>query len=372
MRILQLQTDSGLTGGVSNYIESIVKADCAKDVEFVVVVPNLLGSRDKAISIYGSSKLVVIPATYNFINFFSYLYKLLKIVKEYRVDIIHAHAIRSGLPASLVSLITNVPLIYTNHGLRFTQKKNFIIRFFFFLMEYITSSLSRVVISIRQFDQKTLLKIGLLKPEKFQTFTTQVSSLAPFAPRKSTGIKLSVIGVGSLIDVKRPDRFISWIKALQEIGIIVDASWVGDGPLRKKMESLAEDSGVKIDWCGQLSKIKVIDRLNCSQLLLLTSQFEVFPLSVLEAFSTGLPVISSDFNGVDEIILNGVNGIIVDADDSTSVAIEISKLLRDSNLLASYSISARNIYERQFSNPDYMAFQYISKFQQIYNANLKA
>jgi glycosyltransferase involved in cell wall biosynthesis len=76
---------------------------------------------------------------------------------------------------------------------------------------------------------------------------------------------------------------------------------------------------------------------------------ETFPLAVLEAMATGLPVISTGVGSVPEIIDDGVDGTIIDSGDTESLASSIEMLAEDEELPAVIGARARVKAENRYS-----------------------
>ena len=279
-------------------------------------------------------------------------------VRINHISIIHAHALRSGVASAIVSLRTGVPMVYTNHGVRFLQKTGFISKNINKLMDYFSCTVARKVVSIRRYDAEIIERYVFLHSNKLHVIPTRVfMNNADINMDKFLSPPI-FLGIGSLIEVKRPDRFLDWIEALVATGMSVKVKWLGDGHLRSDMEALAQRIGLDVVWCGQLDYSAVGKELSEASLLLLTSQFEVFPLSVLEAYSYGVPVISGQFDGVHDFICDGENGFIVDADDKRYVAKKIVNLIEDKELLIRMSINARSYLLEHHLDPEIMAAEY--------------
>lgn len=365
MRVLQLQTDLGFTGGIAGYISSLTCSKSMDGIAFVVVVPGLREGREAAASLYGNAELAVMPKTYGLKNFISYSRSLYSLIKSGDFDVIHAHAIRSAFAAAVVGLFTGVPLVYTNHGLRYTQKKNPFERAAFFVMEVLVCRIAGAVVAIRRFDSYRLRRSRLVTSPKLYTVCSRVHAIKGDTPKRARTRSLQVLGVGSLIEVKRVDRFINWVKGLQERNVQVEACWVGDGPLKAILQHQALELGLSIEWCGQLSKVEVLKRLQGADLFFLTSDFEVFPLAVLEAYSFGVPVISGRFDGVEDFIESDVTGVLVDADDTESVALQVISLLNNPEMFKSMSDAAKTRFDKNYSNPELMALEYLSIYDKV-------
>lgn len=101
-------------------------------------------------------------------------------------------------------------------------------------------------------------------------------------------------------------------------------SIVGDGPLLDSVQKSALELQGKITVMGRLSPERVMDMISKSRALILPSIcFENFPLSVIEAFSLGVPAWGSNHGGIPEIIRPGKNGGLFEPGDPSAMAKEI-------------------------------------------------
>lgn len=100
-------------------------------------------------------------------------------------------------------------------------------------------------------------------------------------------------------------------------------------------------------FVGSTSDIK--SYLNSANLLVMTSHIEGFPLVILEAFSAGLPVISSNVGGIGEQITNGVNGFLFDDNDKDQLALLLYQIINSQSLREELSINNRNKYLANFT-----------------------
>ncbi len=116
---------------------------------------------------------------------------------------------------------------------------------------------------------------------------------------------------------------------------------VGDGPERAGAHRLAEELGVcdRVTFLGAQESIASL--LNCADLALQPSASESFGLSILEALSTGVPVISTRCGGPEEVVLDGQSGYLSEVGDVEQMSADAVRLLRDESLYKSFSAVAR-------------------------------
>lgn len=102
----------------------------------------------------------------------------------------------------------------------------------------------------------------------------------------------------------------------------VSLTVLGDGPDRRKVESLVRRRG--LDWVslpGRVSRDELRERYAASDVYLSPARLESFGIAALEARTVGLPVIGRSGSGVGEFVTNGVNGLVVSSDSQMAGAI---------------------------------------------------
>lgn len=365
IKILMLQTDTGLSGGICGYVSTLVKSEALKAFQLYVAAAGGQNDPTRAERLYRGATIINIPASYNFFGFFSYLINLREIIKRYDVDLVHAHAVRSALPAAMVARCLGIPMIYTNHGLRYTQKTGSLGQGIFWFLEWLVCRLAPVVVVLRDLDARRLSHDRIAEQKKVSIIETKIDfPAAEKSVATLPGVPL-LIGVGSLIPVKRPDLFLDWIEALRKAGCRCRAAWVGDGPLRASLEATASQRGLEIEWLGQLSHAEMVDIYRNASLLLLTSDFEVLPLAVLEAYACGVPVIARRFDGVEAFVFADCTGEIIDDDDEDRVARVVVSLLGDQCRLQRMSTAASDKFVRSFSGAEDMATAYARIYAEL-------
>lgn len=90
----------------------------------------------------------------------------------------------------------------------------------------------------------------------------------------------------------------------------------GDGELKKKLQDLIFDLGLQdaVFLIGRVTRKQIIDYLHAADLFLLSSNFETFGIVLIEALSTGTPVLSTYCGGAESIIKDKALGELVEAD----------------------------------------------------------
>jgi glycosyltransferase involved in cell wall biosynthesis len=100
---------------------------------------------------------------------------------------------------------------------------------------------------------------------------------------------------------------------------------------------------------GQLSHQEALKILATLGAIILPSRWEGLPILVLEAMGIGVPVISMKVSGLDEIIRNGINGILVERRSGEDLAKQVEMVTKDEVLRASIIETAKKTVQGQFS-----------------------
>lgn len=160
--------------------------------------------------------------------------------------------------------------------------------------------------------------------------------------------EFDAILVGRLAPIKRIDRFLRAIHLLSIEFPCVRAAVVGDGILRGELEHAAAQLGIRqnVVFAGQQTNIEAW--MQNAKIFTLTSESEGLSLAVMEAMMCGLPCVVSAVGDLPDLVVEGVNGFLVQNQDSATFAEKIGALLRDGALLERMSeeaIRAASKYE---------------------------
>jgi glycosyltransferase involved in cell wall biosynthesis len=136
--------------------------------------------------------------------------------------------------------------------------------------------------------------------------------------------------VGRLTRAKALEVAIAAISRVPAARLIL----IGDGPDRTWLEGLARDSGAsdRIVFRGSLPRHDALAVVAGSEGALLTSAWENFPHSAVEALAVGVPVVSTAVGGVPEIVQDGVNGLLVPVGDVDAVADAMNRIMLEPGL----------------------------------------
>lgn len=116
----------------------------------------------------------------------------------------------------------------------------------------------------------------------------------------------------------------------------------GNGSLKKRLEKQIRDNGLegKVRLMGSSSDIR--SEMLASSCLVMSSAYEGFPMVLLEAIETGLPMVSYDCpKGPAEIIVNDENGYLVKPGDTDGLAEGICKVIGDSDRRTGFGKKAK-------------------------------
>lgn len=116
----------------------------------------------------------------------------------------------------------------------------------------------------------------------------------------------------------------------------------GDGSQRRPLAQLARELNLQnVEFPGQVDHERVFELYDAADIYLNGSEIDNQPLSLLEAFACGLPVVTTNAGGIPDIVTNERTGLMVQRGDYEGMAREAMRLLQDPNLAARIVSQAR-------------------------------
>ena len=210
-------------------------------------------------------------------------------------------------------------------------------------------------ICLTEFNKQKLLELKQIKEDKVFVKPNFVESKEKFVPEEQR--KDQFVFAGRLDKLKGIDILLkAWKQMGEEAPKLVVC---GTGPMEKWCREFAESNNLNVEFKGFVQNAEVLKIVASSKALVLPTQcYEGFPMSIVEAFSVGTPVICSDLGNAGSIVEEKVTGFKFQYNESDSLKCVIKEFESyDMKLLQQ---SAYGKYRRYFDqNRNYEMIQAI-------------
>ena len=267
-----------------------------------------------------------------------------------RPAIVHTHAAKGGTLGRIATVLA-FPLrpwrpvvVHTYHGHSLTGYFSGRTAGFYRLVEKLLARRTDVLLAVSDEVRDDLVRLGVAPVSRFRVMPlgfdlSQFTEDVDRAERRGSlrddwgagEEEVVVTLVARLVPIKRVDRFLAMGAKLAgdaRLRFVV----VGDGELRDQLQASADALalGDRLVWAGFRRDIP--DVCFASDIVVLTSDNEGTPVSLIEAQAAGLAVVATDVGGVRSVVPHGVTGLLAGANDVESLAEAVSTLANDPSL----------------------------------------
>ena len=353
-------------GGDANVVYNLSKKQIELGHSVFIITPNCsdiksqnnlikFGLRDKTqnldrINIRRLLSLVVL-----FFSSFSYL-------KELKPEVIHSHSADLGFAMSLACRIYKVPMINLCHGVIFPYKENNIIK----------RSLEKFLLKHSNFKYIITVDMNSLsafKKNKIKPVVYMDNAVEPiyFVPKKKVmNEKLKFLFVGRLEKLKGLDYLIHATKLLLKKTEKFEILLIGEGSEEIQLKNLVIKLNLKdfIKFLGKKNFIETKTYYLSSDVFILTSVWEGFPITLLEAWSAKLPVIITDVGGISKVCVNGENAMIIPPKNPEMIANAMYTLMTDKSLRNKIAKNGEKLIRDEY-NWENITKKYINLYEKI-------
>ncbi len=289
--------------------------------------------------------------------------KARRIIRQFAPDIIHTHCSKAGLIGRLAGRLEGVPTIYTAHGWRFAPGVAWPERMVGWPGEWVGARLGEHIITVSTYDYDLATRYRIAGSNHVALIHNGIGD-CPLPSRKEGRSDIQLVMVARFAP---PKDHLLVLRALEGLPSHVRLLLIGDGPSLTETLGHAITLGVghRVSFLGQ--RTDVADILSCSDVLVLASNSEGLPISILEGLRAGLPVVATDVGGVRDCVHDGVNGMVVRRGDVTSLRSALSSLVETTSLRARMGVQGRQLYEQQFT-ADHMVSKTYRVYEQVLHA----
>jgi len=278
---------------------------------------------------------------------------LVQAIREFKPHIVHTHTSKAGFIgrlASLVSLKQSIR-VHTFHGHLLNGYFGPIQRLLIVMAERSLGVITHQLLAVGSKVREDLLIEGIGKKEKFGLMPPglEINSLpSKLESQEFFGLTVSALQcgfIGRVTKIKRPDRFLDVVSEIKKRGINLHFFIAGDGELLNASRDRIRDEDLPVSILGWQSNIERV--LSAADMVLLTSDNEGTPLSLIQAGMAKLPVVTTNVGSIPEVVLNGVTGITTTPNFS-DLADALERLTNDSALRAQIGAAAYKFTSANF------------------------
>ena len=349
MRVLHVNTHMNI-GGIGQYIVSLAKAMKQKRVESFVassggeLEAELVRLDIRHIRLNMDTKFEFGPKV------FRSAMRLARIIKDKKIDLIHAHTRVSQVVSYLASRYTGIPYVATCHGY-FNAK----------LSRRLFDTWGEKVVAISEAVRYHLEKDFNVNPRRIEViyngidlgrFSNIYSADQIARAKRSLGIQCDIVvgTMGRLSSVKGQKFLVEAMKEIVSKSNDTRCLIIGSGREEAALKDLAVSLGLesRVIFTGA-AYMDIPLYLACMDIFVLPSIEEGLGLALLEAMSLGRPCVASATGGIKDVVNNGVNGILTPVGDSGSIANAVLKIINDKDLAKNMSENARDFVKSRFS-----------------------
>jgi glycosyltransferase involved in cell wall biosynthesis len=287
------------------------------------------------------------------------------VLEAFSPDLVAAHSAKAGVIGRMAARLLRVPVIVTTHGWSFTTGVPPLKAAVYRWIERVTGPFGAdKTITVSEYDRQLALRAGILSEARIVTVHNGIPDVAPSLRADPARIPPRLVMVARF-GAQKDHRTL--LRALAELGGLAwELDLVGEGPLLADTQALAASLGIagRVHFLGQRMDVDRI--LANAQVSLLITNWEGFPLSILEAMRANLPVVASGVGGVGESVRDGETGFVVPQGGVAPLRERVRQLLMDAALRVRLGARGRAVYEEHFALD-----QAVSKTLAVYESVLR-
>lgn len=250
------------------------------------------------------------------------LFRLVRIVREFRPTVVHAHMVHANLLARLARLMVDMPVLITSaHNVYEGARWRYI-------AYRVTDRLTDLTTNVSHAAVQSSIARGACSPDRIR-FMPNGIDLDRFKPdeslRTTTRNVLNVTERFVWVAIGRLEEQKDYPNMLRAFAQVVTHSSnpvlliVGTGPLENELKSYAGTLGLTnaVRFLGIRTDIPAL--LSAADAFVMSSAWEGLPIVLLEAAASALPIVATNVGGNSQIVADGESGVIVEPRNSVAL-----------------------------------------------------
>jgi len=267
-------------------------------------------------------------------------------IRDFKPHVIHTHTAKAGFLGRIASIVSLQPAIrvHTFHGHLLNGYFGSIKRSLVVIAEKFLALFTHQLLAVGDKVKQDLLNAGIGTKDKFGLMPPGLA-IGLLPDREESRIALTIptdslqcAFIGRVTQIKRPDRFLDVVSEIKKRGVKLDFFIAGDGELLEMCKARIKQENLPVTILGWQSDIERV--LSSADMVVLTSDNEGTPLSLIQAGMAGLPVVTTNVGSVPEVVQDSVTGIVTGL-DLQEIADALEKLVNDKVLRTKLGAAAQ-------------------------------
>lgn len=264
-----------------------------------------------------------------------------------RPQLVSLHTAKAGYVGRIAARRLGMPVVYTPHGWSFTPGVPPAAAAIYANLERLAAPLADRIVNVCEFERNIALARRIGSPEHQVVIHNGMPDISPMLRSDPTKDPPRLVMVARFEAPKDHDTL------LRALTVCQDLPWelqlIGDGPLQRACRERVAEFGLthRVIFAGP--RDDVAELLAQAQVFVLSTRWEGFPRSILEAMRAGLPVAATAVGGVHEAVVDGLSGFVVPSRADAPLAARLRALLSDPGLRARFGAEGRRRYETHFT-----------------------
>ena len=357
IRVLQIVTRMN-TGGVAVLIGNLMRNYDTAAFEFKLVAGVCDGSEEDYLQAIARDipavKIASLQRAISPIKDLVAFIKLVKVIREFKPDVIHTHTSKAGLLGRLAGITTypRAKRVHTYHGHLLDGYFSKVKTHLLLLCEVALAKKTHRLIAMGTQVERDLLHAGVGKKSQFSVLFPGVAEVSPVAKdkaRRDLGLDSEAIYclfVGRLTQIKRPDRLLDVVAELKMRDVPVSFLIAGDGDLNDYVKNRISSENLPVTMLGWQKDMAAV--FSTADILILCSDNEAVSLALIEGSQYSLPLVSTKVGSVSDVVINGSTGLLTESTVG-GLADAVAKLVGDAALRKAMGEAGRARATQYFS-----------------------
>ncbi|EYB69470.1 Glycosyl transferase, group 1 family [Deinococcus phoenicis] len=298
---------------------------------------------------------------------------MVRLLRQLRPDLVHLHSSKAGLLGRVAAARLGIPAVFTVHGWAFTEGVSWPRRLLTYLAERVTAPLLARAITVSEYDRQLALRLRVLPASRLVTIHNGLPEVPSGQPgagapssRPPSAAPVRAIMAARFSPQKDQALLIRAVREVPDLELWL----VGEGEQQPAAEALVAALGLteRVHFLGDRGDVPAL--LRQSELFCLSTHYEGFPISILEAMRAGLPVLASDVGGVGEAVVPEVTGLLLPRGDLPAWIQALKRLTTDAALRRQLGEAGQRRFRQQFL-VEQMLDQTWEVYRDVWNRQLR-